>query len=238
MGENNYILNVDDINENIKIFDENEKYKEFVLKALFDKYKWNISYYEILIKVTTLNTLYSAGLNNSEGKKTIDVVTMARHILLEPNFDSWLTSDDEKDNYKAYDYIASGVSAIRDGHYNKCKAFASKYCHWHRPEVFPIMDSRAKSNLYNFIDINDISDAKVNGWDKIKKDDFSDYNLFWEVFKEFKKYINEKLIGEEKYSIKDIDKLLWQYGRPKEEKTTSKEEIEGRENQGEKSKDS
>ena len=146
-----YEITEDIVEETIARFDQNEKNKEIVLSELFEQYSTNTQFYDVLIKVTVLNSLYSAGLNNNDGSKTIDVVTMTKHIILEPCFDNWLQSDEEKEQIKAYNYIAVGLSEARDENYNKCYAFASKYCSWHRPDIYSIMDSRAKKNLFSFI---------------------------------------------------------------------------------------
>ncbi|MCR4846153.1 MAG: hypothetical protein K5865_05380 [Eubacterium sp.] len=242
MGENNYILNVDDIYENIKIFDENEKYKETVLRKLFDVYKDNTNFCKVLIKVTTLNSLYGAGLHDSIGSKTIDVITMAKHILLEPRFDGWLKSENENDHLKAYSYIESGKSDARDEHYNNCYSFASKYCSWHRPDIFPIWDTTVRENLHHFIMANDISSAKeVEEWDKINNSNFNNYMVFYKVFIRFKDYINDKIRKEndknQEYTVKELDKFLWQYSRKIDDDDNTLQKIGG-DGGDEKSKDS
>lgn len=231
MNYYDYKLSEKVIAKAIRDFDYSERYKEVVLTKLFEKYPNNTDYYEILIKVTVLNSLYSAGLNNNKGKKTIDVVTMAKHILLEPRIDIWLKQDDEEVLFNAYRYIAEEESCVRNKEYSKCYAFASKYCSWHRPEVFPIMDSKAKKNLYQFIINNDISvSSKSKVLTKLEKDDFHDYKIFWDLCKEFKEFIESSYEREKEYNMKDIDKLLWQYGRETNENDIlQKEEIEGKE---------
>lgn len=228
MGDLSYKLSEINIDEIIGRFEEKEKYKEAVLKEIFEKYKTNKNLNEVLIKVTVLNSLYSAGLNNNDGKKTIDVVTMARHIQAKSRLDDWLDSEDEEVLYNAYYYIACGSSEIRSDSYNNCYAFASKYCSWQRPEVFPIMDSRAKKNLYQFIKNNDITISSNQKIDRLGKDDFYDYKMFWQICKEFKEFVNSNYVGEKEYTIKDIDKFLWQYGRESND-ILQKEEIESKE---------
>lgn len=222
MGDLSYKLSEINIDEIIGRFEEKEKYKEAVLKEIFEKYKTNKNLNEVLIKVTVLNSLYSAGLNNNDGKKTIDVVTMARHIQAKSRLDDWLSSENEEDLFNAYYYIACGSSEIRSETYNNCYAFASKYCSWQRPEVFPIMDSRAKKNLSLFIKENPISiKEELIGWEKKE----TDYKLFWSACKEFQKYING--LGNRNYNMKKIDEFLWEYGRPDDEPVSIKEEVDG-----------
>lgn len=135
---------------------------------------------------------------------------------------------------KAYQYLAEGLSDARNEDYNKCYAFASKYCSWHKPDKFPIMDSCAKKNLYYFIVNNDIPlsvDSKESN--RLKDAGFHEYELFWILCGDFKKFIQNKFPREKEYTFKEIDKLLWQYGRnPQSDSYQSKEMIEEKEEGG------
>ena len=220
--ELSYEISESIIDKVIKDFDTNEKEKEDVLRCLFSLYEKNTSLNCVLIKVTVLNSLYSAGLTNNIGKKKVDVVKMAEHIAGEKCFDDWLWSDNQDEQLKAYDYISLGIREQSNGLYDNCYAFASKYCNWHRPDVFPIMDSNAKWNLYSFIKNNDIPFKRTpNNWEKIKV--CYDYKLFWNIFKLFQEYLNNDFNSVKKYSVKDIDKFLWQYGRSEDDNSTIQE---------------
>lgn len=228
MSERKYMITKEELDKYIKYFDEQERDKEYALNRLFSKYRTNTSLYEIMLKVTVLNSFYSAGLNNSKGKTTMDVVTMAKHILMEPRFDIWLYSENSEDQLKAYNYIAEEPSIVRNINYNKCYSFASKYCSWHNPEVFPIMDKNAKKTLNEIINSDDNHFKNSTTYRKsINSDDFHDYMVFRELCLDFMHYVNNECGFENKYTLKDIDKYLWIYEKIDNIETEESQEIKG-----------
>ena len=99
------------------------------IKKLFDKFPENKNIEEILLKVCVINDLYSTNIlgtyKMAERIKNIDV-------------DKYFLSND-----------LSAVEEIAYGHKIKRKdsekemifySFATKYCHWHKPSVYPIYD--------------------------------------------------------------------------------------------------
>ena len=212
--EEGYQISKEIIKKYISKFDSEEE-KERVLTNLFKRFDKNTSLEDVVIKVTALNALYNAGLNNSEGSKTIDVFSMAKHIVSEPEFDSWLDSENADIQMKAYKYIESGTSVFRDSNYNNCYAFASKYCSWHKPDKFPIMDSCAKKSLYNIIvsEDNDFSFTVDGKTPKIEASDFHDYDIFSKACKSLRDYIVEKYDVGKEFDLKELDKYLWERGR-------------------------
>lgn len=174
-----------------------------------------------MIKVTTLNNLYGAGLRNSKDenrdkKKTIDVVTMASHIVsMNKKIDELLYSKDKNELIEAYKIIESGFDTEK---YKKCYVFASKYCSWHNNDVFPIMDSRVKKELYKFIisKNNEFNGDESKGRN-IGSSGFYEYELFRSTCIEFRNHVNNFINPPKEYTLKDLDKFLWVYGE-KEDK--------------------
>ena len=79
-------------------------------------------------------------------------------------------------------------------------SFATKYCSHHFPNFYPIYDSYVEKVLIYF--------NKIDKFSFFKKQDLKDYTRFKSVILDFKKFY--KL---DEYSIKQIDKYIWQLGK-------------------------
>jgi len=145
----------------------------------------NDSMDDILIKVSTLNDFYSTNIKSP--------VTVAEHIV-------GIDTDEKLDNCdeKLVDDIAEVV--YENGRTIKHYSFASKYCSHHKPDDYPIYDSNVGSVLKHFRDTDQFSDFS----DKKLKE----YASFKKIIFEFKEFYRL-----EKYSVKEIDRYLWQLGR-------------------------
>ena len=153
---------------------------------------------EILIKVVLLNHIYSAGLNsnppleeNKDKKRHVDVYEMAKRL-------STIAADintsfhDESEPYVAVNKI---IDLFSDECYYKPYSFATKYCNFHNPKKYPIADSFSKGVLYNYFER------------KHKQALFNDYGEFCKIYKRFKCSFIES------FSVKEIDKFLWMFGK-------------------------
>ena len=180
----------------IEEFLKQEKEKELVLEEVFAE-KDNNDILVVLKKVTLLNAFYSTQLlnNHSEKKTNADILQMAKHIHNIDCLDRLMQSENIEDNFKAYESI--GVS-IADDKTNEARSFASKYCSWHYPEKYPIMDKFSRGFLFHYNS-------------NVKKKQLSDYRCFCEAYKTFRKNVNEKFKTE--YSNKDLDMFIWMYGK-------------------------
>jgi hypothetical protein len=78
-------------------------------------------------------------------------------------------------------------------------SFATKYCSWHRPERYPIFDSRVLVSLCAY--------RKQYSFARFIQDDLWDYRKFRAIIEDFR--IRFHL---EDFSFKDIDKFLYQTG--------------------------
>ncbi len=161
--------------------------QEDALLTLFGKWKDNTNYSKILVKVTTLDKLYSTQLRS--------VNDMAKRIIETTDFDQRVSKGD----------ITLVDEICRMGDYVPF-SFTSKYCSHHNPEAFPIYDSFVAKVLTayrkrdSFTKIRaDISSTKKNK---------SYEKEFYPVIAEFRDYYNLS-----KYSFKELDEFLWLLGK-------------------------
>lgn len=164
-----------------------EKYpeQEAALDELFLKHcPKNETLSDVLLKATVLNDFYSTNI--------FSIMPVARHIL-SLNIDDRLAEGD-----------LTLVEDIRQVKFEETQkdfySFASKYCSHHKPLVFPIYDSYVDKMLCYF--------RNVDGLIAFYNNDLKNYSSFMKVLIQF-----QKAYGLEKYSIKDVDKYLWQLGK-------------------------
>lgn len=198
----------------IERFDDQEQLKESSLDMLFRQsgdYVEDIR--KVLIKVTCLNVFYSTRLNSNppkdahERKLAVDIETMARHIsrLNETQGLQELIADGRTEAIELIRWIPDkGTNAYTDAY-----SFATKYCSWHNPEAYPIVDGYSKAMVYHLflklfgptIDHKRVTHALLQ-----------DYVMFCQLFYELADWINKQCTRSYGvYQVKDIDKLFWYY---------------------------
>jgi hypothetical protein len=163
---------------------------EQALAELFSRYPENTNENAVLLKVVALNALYSTQIPTYS--QTIpSVIDVAHHI--------------HRKGSKIDPALAAGSPEIVDtianisvpGKKTRCNfSFATKYCSWHRPDSYPIWDSRVDGYLQAFEDHGGFSTC------------FENYPTFLKVMTAFRKH--HRL---ECFSFKDIDKFLWLHGQ-------------------------
>lgn len=79
-------------------------------------------------------------------------------------------------------------------------SFATKYCSHHNPDSFPIYDNYVDRVLRYF--------RKKDHFADFKNKDLKDYVLFYDILNKFARYYSI-----EEYSLKDLDRYLWQIGK-------------------------
>lgn len=163
---------------------------------------------DVLVKVTLLNDYYRTRINNDF------LVSIARQIVA-LNVDDRLKSG--KTDVNLVNEIAYRRDAIQKENdiFPATYSFATKYCSWHRPDLYPIADSYSKGMLYyinekeNFFDYNKITSYNTKVTSLAAKTKFlNDYENYLEVY--------DKFI--EKFGLKDldyktIDQYLWMYAQ-------------------------
>ena len=134
--------------------------------------------------------LKSSVINTFYGTNIFDIYPVAKHILGVANIDKRLEAGD----ITLVSEIANGPTKRRN------YSFATKYCSWHQPSEFPIYDSFVGKLLLQYQRLDHF--ANFN-----KLDDLRDYSIFCDVIRKFRIYY------ELKYSLKELDKFLWQLGK-------------------------
>jgi hypothetical protein len=164
------------------------------LIELFTKYPKNDNFDHVLLKVVTLNTLYSLRIRVYSDHPT--VYDVARHIVgqkIDSDLDHCLPE------------LVHRISKIDKGkktfyHYS----FATKYCSFHRPESYPIWDSRVDEYLGQF---RNQEKHKQGGFRQFKKKDLWNYPEFRKIVTEFRDHY-----GLQDFKFKQIDGFLFYEG--------------------------
>lgn len=155
---------------------------ELLLREFRDK-KENTSLHVIGYKIELVNKLYNCHLR-------IDKKLVAKGIQ-ELNLDAlFLSKETSPEN------IVKKVAEIKPKPYPRSvgPVFASKYCHFHHPKIFPIYDKFAR------VALSDLLGKKKGEYD-------SKYALF-------KKDLDDLMTDLSwKTSYKEMDKYLWLYGQ-------------------------
>lgn len=153
-------------------------------RLFFDLAPSNKDLADILLKVTTLNQFYSTNI--------FSIYPVAKHIQSLQIDDRLMAGD------------CTLVDDIQIVHLkDKTKhfySFASKYCSHHNPDAFPIYDSYVDEVLRYFRD--------VDGFATFRTPELKSYVRFKEILLDFRSFY-----GLEQFSLKEIDKYLWQFGK-------------------------
>ncbi|MCM1284920.1 MAG: hypothetical protein NC213_00195 [Acetobacter sp.] len=160
--------------------------QEDILTDLFSDEN-NSNFKIVLTKTIFLNEFYSTHLDN--------VVGMAKHIVN--------LGINEKLNNNDISLVED--IAFTPSEMNNAYSFASKYCSWHKPYIYPILDSYAKGVLY-----------KMNKEFKFmpqftRQNISSSYTFYCNIYKNFIQHFNLQ-----DFTLKQIDRFLWLFGKENE----------------------
>ena len=164
---------------------ENYVLQESSLDKLFFKtYPKNDDINDILIKCSSLNDFYSTNI--------FSIFSVAKHIL-KLNIDKRLKEGDAT--------LVNDIAKVKiNGKDKNFYSFATKYCSYHFPTIYPIYDYYVEKVLLYFRDKDHFLD--------FKKSDLKKYDLFKNILISFRNYY-----GLNEYNLKDIDRYLWQLGK-------------------------
>jgi hypothetical protein len=173
-------------------FDNENSHIEIAINNLINKFPKNTHIEDVIPKVATINSLYNTFIPN------IKIADMAKHIV-NKNIDSKI---DLPNNLQLVEEIAIGHNISNRIGINPSRfySFATKYCNWHRQNIFPIYDRYTKIALISLRDdgyISKFNDNAVQNYEKL-------YKIIFEL-------IEKCSLGE--YNLKQIDKFLWIYGQ-------------------------
>ena len=162
---------------------ESSKYKDqkSATNNVFQNY-YSHNLDNVLVKVSILNDFYST--------RIFDTHPLANKISKIKNFEERLESECKK-------LVEEITEAVSRRNYS----FATKYCHHHKPDKYPIYDSYVAEALKHYR-------STSSGGFSFKNEEMKKYENFKEILKKFK----------EKYSLTDvsvceIDIFLWQVGK-------------------------
>ena len=183
--------NVDAVKAADNYFDEKFRVFEDALKGLLEHYPNNIKTTDVLLKVITINDLYSTQIPlHSDRIPTVwEVVDHIVDLKIDSALD--LGSPDLVYNIARIEIHDKKV------HFNY--SFATKYCSWHRQDLFPIYDSRVDEYLWY---------SQDHGWiDPFKREELKIYKRLKETITEF-----QDKCGLGEFNFKQIDKFLYYEG--------------------------
>jgi hypothetical protein len=167
-------------------FDRENEIIERALKELFNQFPGNSDPSHVLLKVVTLNRLYSTQI--------LAVTDVAQHIHRNAQgIDSALAAGFPQ----IVDTIARVTISISGKERNNF-SFATKYCSWHNPESYPIWDSRVDRYLWTLQKQDQFAPFFK------KNADLWDYPKFREVIIAFRDFY-----GLGSFTFKDTDKFLY-----------------------------
>lgn len=169
-------------------FDADTRYgvADRALAVVFATFPFNTDLEQVFVKATLLDALYNTNV--------FAIVDMARHIQgldIDPRL--------ETGDLIVVDDI--GLLRIRSRtrrHY----AFATKYCSWHRPTLFPIFDLLASRVL--------IAYNRRYGFAAFSKSDLMTFSCYGQIIDQFRLHFD---LGA--FTYKEIDKFLWYLGKEK-----------------------
>jgi hypothetical protein len=167
-----------------KEFDED--LSERTLTELFSQYRDNSDLRHVLLKVVAVNSLY--------GTQIVAVEKVARQIHANAKvIDSGLRAGSLD--------VVPRIASVKIGEKVRFNySFATKYCSWHFPELYPIWDSMAHRYLCTL--------RKQTSFASFRSKDLWDYPCFREVIIKFRDAFS---LAE--FSFKEIDEFLWLEGR-------------------------
>ena len=172
------------IRKAIRLFDGDPKNAtiERSLTLLFGTWPGNLDLAHVIPKAAALNMLYSTGI--------LDVLTVAEHIV-SLNIDARLTGGCHS--------VVEDIANVSFANNKKVRfsSFATKYCSWHKPALFPISDTNARGTLLVF----NARDA----FDTFSENTLiTSYETYVRVVSSFRDYY-----GLQQFTYKDLDKFLW-----------------------------
>ncbi len=187
----------DHVTNACKQFADGANEPDAALFELFAHYPKNTDLRHVLLKIVALNALYSTMIR-VYSKITPTVYEVASHIAaIGDEIDSGLIAGSPD--------LVPKISRIQKNEktfYNY--SFATKYCSFHRPESYPIYDSRVYEYLRR---LRNRDKNKVGGFRQFKNEEMWNYARFKGIVDEFRVHY-----GLQEFPYKQIDAFLYLEG--------------------------
>lgn len=169
----------------------NEKL-DAALRGLFETMPRNTDVGEAAVKVAALNGLYATNI--------FAIVQVATHIV-DLGIDARLADDNVDAN------LVEEITRVTiRGRLRRNYSFATKYCAFHRPDLYPIYDALVAGVLNTLLKQGETFDSFVPGehWR-------TDYAIWHRSITRFR--IHYEL---DAFSVRDIDKYLWMLAKERQ----------------------
>lgn len=177
----------EEVKKYLQLWDSLENYvlqEDALDKLFFDTYPYNNKIEDILIKAASLNDFYSTNI--------FSIFSVAKHIK-RLEIDERLQSGD--------DTLVNEIALVNmNGREINFYSFATKYCSHHKPLEYPIYDTYVEKVLLTL--------KKRDKFYNFTRQDIKNFPKFKKIIKEFRKFYQL-----EDYTLKDIDRYLWQLGK-------------------------
>ena len=189
---------VDNVNQACKQFDAWKDNPDPALTELFAQCPKNSAAHsnQVMLKVVALNAFYSTQIP-IYSNRVPTVYEVVRHIV-DLDIDAELALGSVDLVHK----IAYTTIHGKEKRFNY--SFATKYCNWHRPEFYPIWDSRVDLYLW---ELRSRETGKPKGLRQFKRNELWRYPTFKKVVDEFKNHYHLT-----EFTFKQIDKFLYYEG--------------------------
>ena len=169
----------------VQRFDTDYAVVETALRKLFGTFPKNNCADEILLKVVALNSLY---ITNIYATSDVADNIFRRDI-------------DRKLDQQSLDLVNEIATVTIKGKLRRNYSFASKYCAWHLPEIYPIYDSYVDALLWAYQKEYKFSDfARTDLWNS--------YPHYVTAIRDFQDHF-----GLQHFALKQLDQFLWLYGK-------------------------
>jgi hypothetical protein len=177
--------------------DRETKLIEPALTALFGTYPGNTNAAEVLLKVVTLNNLYSTRIPTraADRPNVFDIAECIPNLKLDEAFKGGSLE------------IVNVISTTQFPGKRKVNrfAFATKYASWHRQDVYPMWDGNVQRYLSYLWQLRGADWEKFSAGFRLSGD--WGYPEFHGLMVRFRAHY-----GLDAFSFKDLDKFLWLRG--------------------------
>lgn len=181
----------EDVSKYLALWKSNDEYEmpDKSLRKLFtETYPRNDEMDDVLIKVCSLNAIYSTNILSNSLRFTV-----AKHIV-DLDIDQRLADKDKK--------LVNQIAKVKvnDQKTRYLYSFATKYCSHHFPEDYSMYDGYVAEMLMHF--------NQVDKFYNFEEDDLKNYPIYHAVIMAFRRFY-----GLQAFNLKQIDIYLWQAGK-------------------------